>query len=153
MNELRQYKIENRCLQKEIANKLGYSESKVTRLMKVKTSLKDILTYSEYKEMMERLNVASELFYDSIELAVNSAHGIYIPMVFCERYKQYIDPECVKYFTNEDNIHRDLHYIEEWIFFTDNETLNINGTEYNIIQNEDLWLVPTNIEIPESWFI
>jgi transcriptional regulator with XRE-family HTH domain len=153
MNELQEYKLLNQITQKKLAEKLGLTESKVSRLIRVESSLKDILTYSEYDEMMKRLNVASELFYDSIELAVNSAHGIYIPMVFCERYKQYIDPECVKYFTNEDNIHRDEHYIEEWIVFMDNEILNINGTEYNIIQNEDLWLVPTNIEIPESWFI
>ena len=55
MNELRQYKIEKGCLQKEIANKLGYSESKVTRLMKRECSLKEVLTVNEYERVMELL--------------------------------------------------------------------------------------------------
>jgi predicted XRE-type DNA-binding protein len=55
MNELRQYKLENRCLQKEIANKLGYSESKVTRLMKKHCSLRKILPMDEYERVMELL--------------------------------------------------------------------------------------------------
>lgn len=55
MNELIQYKIEKRCLQKEIANKLGYSESKITRLMKKHYSLRKILPMDEYERVMELL--------------------------------------------------------------------------------------------------
>lgn len=55
MNELQEYKLLNEVTQKQLAEMLGLTESKVSRLMKVKTSLKDILTYSEYKEMMQRL--------------------------------------------------------------------------------------------------
>ena len=55
MNELRQYKIEKRCLQKEIANKLGYSESKVTRLMKKQCSLRKILPMDEYERVIQLL--------------------------------------------------------------------------------------------------
>jgi len=153
MNELRKYKLEKRCLQKEIANKLGYSEAKVTRLMKMECSLKEVLTVTEYERVMELLSNDIQSFYDSIELAVSSAHGKYIPMVFCERYNQYIDTVVVKYFTNEDNIDNDEYYIDEWINFIDNESININGTEYHIVENEDLYLVRSNVDIPEEWFI
>ena len=56
MNELQEYKLLNQITQKKLAEKLCLTESKVSRLMRVETSLKDILTYSEYDEMMERLN-------------------------------------------------------------------------------------------------
>jgi len=55
MNELQEYKLLNQITQKELAEKLGLTESKVSRLMRVESSLKDILTYSEYQEMMQRL--------------------------------------------------------------------------------------------------
>jgi DNA-binding transcriptional regulator LsrR (DeoR family) len=55
MNELRQYKLEKGCLQKEIANKLGYSQSKVTRLIKRQCSLRKILPMDEYERVMELL--------------------------------------------------------------------------------------------------
>jgi transcriptional regulator with XRE-family HTH domain len=56
MNELQEYKLLNQITQKKLAEKLGLTESKVSRLMKVKTSLKDILTYAEYEEMMKLIN-------------------------------------------------------------------------------------------------
>ena len=56
MNELQEYKLLNQITQKELAEKLGLTESKVSRLMRVESSLKDILTYSEYKEIMELLS-------------------------------------------------------------------------------------------------
>jgi len=56
MNELQEYKLLNQITQKELAEKLGLTESKVSRLIRVESSLKDILTYSEYDEMIERLN-------------------------------------------------------------------------------------------------
>jgi len=55
MNELRKYKIEKGCLQKEIANKLGYSESKITRLMKKHCSLRKILPMDEYERVIHLL--------------------------------------------------------------------------------------------------
>ena len=82
MNELRQYKIENRCLQKEIANKLGYSESKVTRLMKKHCSLRKILPMDEYQRVINELS-NSESFEDKIILVADSAFGQYIPQLFC----------------------------------------------------------------------
>lgn len=56
MNELQEYKLLNQITQKKLAEKLGLTESKVSRLMRVESSLKDILTYSEYDEMMKRLS-------------------------------------------------------------------------------------------------
>lgn len=56
MNELKRYKLFNGLTQKEIAERIGLTESKVSRLMKVETSLKDVLTYSEYQTIMERLS-------------------------------------------------------------------------------------------------
>lgn len=55
MNELRQYQLERGCLQKEIATKLGLSESKVSRLIRVNESLKTILTYDEYERLVQLL--------------------------------------------------------------------------------------------------
>ena len=55
MNELQEYKLLNQITQKELAEKLGLTESKVSRLIRVESSLKDILTYAEYQEMIERL--------------------------------------------------------------------------------------------------
>lgn len=56
MNELKRYKLFNDLTQKEIAERIGLTESKVSRLMKVETTLKDVLTYSEYQTIMERLS-------------------------------------------------------------------------------------------------
>lgn len=56
MNELKRYKLYSDLTQKEIAEKIGLTESKVSRLMRVETSLKDVLTYSEYQTIMERLS-------------------------------------------------------------------------------------------------
>lgn len=56
MNELKRYKLFNEITQKELAEIVGLTESKVSRLMKVETTLKDVLTYSEYQTIMDRLS-------------------------------------------------------------------------------------------------
>ena len=152
MNELRQYKIENRCLQKEIANKLGYSESKVTRLMKKHCSLRKILPMDEYQRVINELS-NSESFEDKIILVADSAFGQYIPQLFCEKYYELIkDKEIADFLKNEDNLYHDLYW-EYWYVLMDEYTYTINGTEYILVDNMDILLVPTNVDIPEHWYI
>lgn len=152
MNELRQYKLENRCLQKEIANKLGYSESKVTRLMKKDCSLRKILPMDEYERVINELS-NSESFEDKIILVADSAFGQYIPQLFCEKYYELIkDKEIADFLKNEDNLYHDLYW-EYWYILMDEYTYTINGTEYVLVDNMDIWLVPTNVDVPEHWYI
>ena len=152
MNELRQYKIENCCLQKEIANKLGYSESKVTRLMKKHCSLRKILPMDEYQRVINELS-NSESFEDKIILVADSAFGQYIPQLFCEKYYELIkDKEIADFLKNEDNLYHDLYW-EYWYVLMDEYTYTINGTEYILVDNMDIWLVPTNVNVPEHWYI
>ena len=152
MNELRQYKIENSCLQKEIANKLGYSESKVTRLMKKHCSLRKILPMEEYERVINELS-NSESFEDKIILVADSAFGQYIPQLFCEKYYELIkDKEIADFLKNEDNLYHDLYW-EYWYILMDEYTYTINGTEYILVDNMDIWLVPTSVTVPEHWYI
>ena len=152
MNELRQYKIEKRCLQKEIANKLGYSESKITRLMKKHCSLRKILPMDEYQRVINELS-NSESFEDKIILVADSAFGQYIPQLFCEKYYELIkDKEIADFLKNEDNLYHDLYW-EYWYILMDEYTYTINGKEYILVDNMDIWLVPTNVDIPEHWYI
>jgi hypothetical protein len=152
MNELRQYKIENRCLQKDIANKLGYSESKVTRLMKKHCSLSKILPMDEYERVINELS-NSESFEDKIILVADSAFGQYIPQLFCEKYYELIkDKEIADFLKNEDNLYHDLYW-EYWYILMDEYTYTINGMEYVLVDNMDIWLVPTNVDVPEHWYI
>ena len=152
MNELRQYKIEKRCLQKEIANKLGYSESKITRLMKKHCSLRKILPMDEYQRVINELS-NSESFEDKIILVADSAFGQYIPQLFCEKYYELIkDNEIADFLKNEDNLYHDLYW-EYWYILMDEYTYTINGKEYILVDNMDIWLVPTNVDIPEHWYI
>ena len=152
MNELRQYKIEKGCLQKEIANKLGYSESKITRLMKKHCSLRKILPMDEYQRVINELS-NSESFEDKIILVADSAFGQYIPQLFCEKYYELIkDKEIADFLKNEDNLYHNLYW-EYWYILMDEYTYTINGTEYILVDNMDIWLVPTNVDIPEHWYI
>ena len=152
MNELRQYKLENRCLQKDIANKLGYSESKVTRLMKKHCSLRKILPMDEYQRVINELS-NSESFEDKIILVADSAFGQYIPQLFCEKYYELIkDKEIADFLKNEDNLYHDLYW-EYWYILMDEYTYTINGTEYILVDNMDIWLVPTSVTVPEHWYI
>ena len=152
MNELRQYKIEKGCLQKEIANKLGYSESKITRLMKKHCSLRKILPMDEYQRVINELS-NSESFEDKIILVADSAFGQYIPQLFCEKYYELIkDKEIADFLKNEDNLYHDLYW-EYWYILMDEYTYTINGTEYILVDNMDIWLVPTNVDVPEHWYI
>jgi len=152
VNELRQYKLEKRCLQKEIANKLGYSESKVTRLMKKHCSLRKILPMDEYERVINELS-NSESFEDKIILVADSAFGQYIPQLFREKYYELIkDKEIADFLKNEDNLYHDLYW-EYWYILMDEYTYTINGTEYILVDNMDIWLVPTNVDVPEHWYI
>ena len=152
MNELRQYKLEKSCLQKEIANKLGYSESKVTRLMKKHCSLRKILPMDEYERVINELS-NSESFEDKIILVADSAFGQYIPQLFCEKYYELIkDKEIADFLKNEDNLYDDLYW-DYWYILMDEYTYTINGTEYILVDNMDIWLVPTNVDVPEHWYI
>lgn len=89
-------------------------------------------------------------FENSLILAVDSHFGIYIPQVFIERYGEFLD-------LSEDEIqtlssHENELYFETWEYVSCRPFI-LDGIEYCIIENEDLWILPTDVEIPEDFFI
>ena len=97
---------------------------------------------------------------NEIILAVDSHYGQYTPQVFIERYGEFLttplDEESKKIFVEgPDN----QFYWDDWCYILDNNTVKLTTyegnapTEYKIIENEDLWLVPINMELPDEWYI
>lgn len=88
--------------------------------------------------------------YNSNELilAVDSHFGVYSPQTFVERYcdsikdakKQDIE-DILSGPENED-------YWEAWQHI-ESCTVTIDAKDYSIMQNEDIWLIPSNMEWPD----
>lgn len=89
-------------------------------------------------------------FNDSLILAVSSAYGIYTPQTFVERYGMYLN------LSQEDkDIISDVDsevYWEVWEKIT-NKNFVIGGVEYSILENEDTWIIPSHLEVPEDFWI
>ena len=120
--------------------------------MKKDCSLRKILPMDEYERVINELS-NSESFEDKIILVADSAFGQYIPQLFCEKYYELIkDKEIADFLKNEDNLYHDLYW-EYWYILMDEYTYTINGTEYVLVDNMDIWLVPTNVDVPEHWYI
>lgn len=91
---------------------------------------------------------------DKLELVVSSAHGQYIPQTFIEWYGQYLTPavpdevlDILK--DGPDN----EEYWDAWEIIQYNHTIFVIDKAYDIVHNEDLWLIPVGMELPEDWFI
>lgn len=79
--------------------------------------------------------------FENAVLAVDSHHGIYQPKFFVEHYRQFItgvDEDTLSELANPDN----EHYWEAWETVVDNCTVTIDGNQYSIYQDNDVWLVP-----------
>jgi hypothetical protein len=86
------------------------------------------------------------------ELVVDCHHGIYIPQVFANTYGL---PEN---FSNWEEIRENIEflqaedapekedYFDVWCDVIDNAKLTINGNEYYLYTNDDLWAVPVGYE-------
>jgi hypothetical protein len=93
---------------------------------------------------------------DKLVLAVDSHNGIYSPKFFIEWYRGFIvnndngvmDSDIKDVLDGPDN----EFYWEAWEDIMNNAVLEINGVRYTIMQNEDVWFIPENMEIPENLF-
>lgn len=96
---------------------------------------------------------------DKIELAADSHRGQFIPQYILEIYGEFIDPIPMDWEIEAiENGPDDEDYWEAWenilnsvIKFTTYE--GDEPTEYNLVYNEDLWLVPIDMVIPDDWYI
>jgi len=89
------------------------------------------------------------------QLILSDSYGIYIPKMYCdgideeEAESMGISWEDVK-ICQAGPDHE--HYWEAWqAIEQDAEWTDINGEEWRLLQNGDLWAVKANVEIPESW--
>lgn len=79
-------------------------------------------------------------------LLVNGAHGIYVPLVFATQYEKPLrDSDAV---TAEDvevllgDGQNGEHYWETWDHVMQNFTLVVEGREFFLFQDGDLWALP-----------
>jgi len=89
------------------------------------------------------------------ELILSDSSGIYIPKMYCDGIDQeeaelmFIDWEDVKICQSGPDCEG---YWEAWQAIEQNvEWTDINGEEWRLLQNGDLWAVKANVEVPESW--
>lgn len=88
---------------------------------------------------------------DSLILAVDSHHGIYSPQFAVEQYQTN--------FTNFSKLSEQIatveagpempDYWECWEEIEQKAQVLINGIIYNFFSNEDIWLIPEDMEQPE----
>ena len=97
---------------------------------------------------------------EDVVLLADSHHGIYIPQLVVEQYLDHpmwdwseVDKEDINaVLAGPDN----EWYWEAWDSIMDEvKVVDEDGTEYMIMYNEDLWLVPVDIseEEIEQWII
>lgn len=89
--------------------------------------------------------MAKARFEDVALLAVNDSHGIYAYQSFAKAYLSTAQkqdfPELLAGPNSED-------YFEAWEDFVNTiPTISYKGTDYNIYEMGDIWLVPVNAEI------
>lgn len=79
-------------------------------------------------------------------LAVDSHFGIFTPQVFIERFEDNLEHDM----KNIADILADLsspdneYYWDAWASIIDNCTVTIDGDQYSIYEDEDVWFVPIN---------
>ena len=89
-------------------------------------------------------------FEDSLILAVDSHFGVYIPQVFIERYGEFLELSEEEKTTLSDP--QNEYYFETWEDVSC-RTFILDGVEHSIVENEDLWILPTDVNIPDDFFI
>ena len=92
---------------------------------------------------------------EKIILVVDSHHGVYSINVLFSNYDHLrineIDKKVLKDIEKNDQYSE--NFIESCIEYIDNSIFEIDGVKYQAVQNEDIWLVPVNMELSEEWFI
>lgn len=86
-----------------------------------------------------------------IILAVDSHYGIYAPQLFFAQYARYFDTAPQQWEELKDPNHPE--YWEAWDELLSDATLTIEGNQYRVEQNGDIWLIPADMELPEDWYI
>ena len=94
-------------------------------------------------------------------LLLDSHHGVYIPQLAVKYYSQ--EPNWDWSNVSEEDIQsllngvEDENYWEAWEQVLDNVTFDVDDVRYIIVQNEDLWAVPSEVEFTEddwaNWII
>lgn len=99
--------------------------------------------------------MSTETIKKEPELLVNSAHGVYIAQIFCEKYSTYI--------TNMNKVKENFDtcllgpdnefYFEAWEILLNNVEFTNDRKEKctigNITDDGDLWAIPEGYEYPE----
>ncbi len=96
---------------------------------------------------------------ESAELYLDGTRGIYIPQNFFEITK----PECINWHCDSETKAWILDQCSDpdnefyWDAWNDAEACSMvtlilrgNGIEYNLYQDNDLWIIPVNAEWPED---
>jgi hypothetical protein len=97
---------------------------------------------------------------EDVVLLADSHHGVYIPQLVVQQYLEHpmwdwseVDQEDIDTVLSGPN---DEWYWEAWDSIKDAvKVVDEDGTEYVIVYNEDLWLVPTDVDESEveQWII
>ena len=97
---------------------------------------------------------------DELLHVVDSHHGIYSCGIFAERFLPHLvrQTNIVSYEALRDSGHGapQMEYEIEFDIWTDGlstEEFILDGKIYNVVENEGLYLAPSDMEIPEDWFI
>ena len=89
-------------------------------------------------------------FPDGSELIVSDHHGQYIPQVFAQRYRDVTYPAASYELTDEDwdillyGGPEHENYWDVWDDIVQYCVLNIEGREYSIYQDQDVWAIPVS---------
>lgn len=91
--------------------------------------------------------------FDELILAVDSHHGIYSAQIFVQQYG-----DSISMLSDEDKAillqgPENEDYIETWadLLAGSFTFVNVDGKNYQILEMEDIWLLPEDMEFPESW--
>ena len=93
---------------------------------------------------------------DELLHVVDSHHGIYSYGIFAERFLPHLvrQTNIVSYEALRDGNPREMeYYFDIWSDGLSTEEFILNGKIYNVVENEGLYLAPSDMEIPEDWFI
>ena len=93
---------------------------------------------------------------DELLHVVDSHHGVYSYQIFSERFIDNLktDINIVSYQSLiNGNPHEDEYYFDIWSDGMANEEFVIDGKIYSVIENEGIYLIPTDMEIDDDWII
>jgi len=93
---------------------------------------------------------------DELMHVVDSHHGIYSYGIFTEQFLPHLvrKTNIVSYEALRDgNPYEDEYYFDIWTEGLCTEEFILDGKIYNVVENEGLYLAPSDMEIPDDWFI